>query len=75
MNKERLLASLTAREGELVSFLVKGQSNAQISEGMMISLNTVKTHLKNIYSKLEVKNRQELIVAFLSSESEGPAKS
>ncbi|GAK51113.1 transcriptional regulator, LuxR family [Candidatus Moduliflexus flocculans] len=55
---------ISPREQELVPLLLQGNSNQQISEQLFISLSTVKTHLRNIYSKFGVKNRYELI-AFL----------
>jgi len=51
---------LTKREEDVVSHLLKGKSNVQIAAGLNISLNTVKTHLKHVFSKMEVRSRQEL---------------
>lgn len=48
---------LSKREIEVLSFLKSGLSNEEIAEKMFVSKNTVKTHIKNIYSKLDVKNR------------------
>ncbi len=45
------------REQEIIGLLVKGLSNQEIAEKLFISPNTVKTHIKNIYAKLGVKNR------------------
>ncbi len=48
---------LTKREIELLSFLVSGASNKAIAATLVISENTVKNHLRNIYAKLAVTNR------------------
>lgn len=52
---------LTEREKELVQLIIKGQSNTEISENLHISISTVKNHIYNIYKKLNIKNRYELI--------------
>ena len=52
---------LTERETEILDLLNKGMSYAVIGENIFISKNTVKYHLKNIYLKLDVKNRIEAL--------------
>ena len=52
---------LSQRELEVLSLLAAGYSNANIAEALIIGLNTVKTHLKNIYGKLEVSTRTQAI--------------
>jgi DNA-binding CsgD family transcriptional regulator len=52
---------LSIREQEVLSLLAKGRSGPYISEALNISTNTVKTHIRNIYGKLAVRNRQELL--------------
>ncbi len=54
---------LTDREFEVAELLVKGTPNAKIAEGLHISVNTVKTHIKSIYRKLNIANRLQLINA------------
>ena len=51
------LESLSAREETTLQLLAKGLSNREIANAIYVSENTVKFHLKNIYSKLGVKNR------------------
>lgn len=51
---------LTARECEITLLLLKGRNNPFIREALNISDNTLKSHLRNIYRKLTVTNRQEL---------------
>ncbi len=48
---------LTKRELEVFKLIIKGLTNKQVGEELSISLSTVKTHIINIYSKLDIKNR------------------
>ncbi|MCG8699732.1 MAG: LuxR C-terminal-related transcriptional regulator [Bacteroidales bacterium] len=52
---------LTQRETEVLIQLGHGLSNAEIAEKIFVSTNTVKYHMKNIYLKLDVKNRVEAL--------------
>lgn len=51
---------LTKRETEIFYLLYQGASYAEISEKLVISVNTVKRHCSNIYQKLEIKNRNQI---------------
>jgi DNA-binding CsgD family transcriptional regulator len=51
------LEPLTDREAEVLTLLATGKSNAEIGDTLCISTNTVKSHLKNVYGKLEVESR------------------
>lgn len=53
--------NITNREKEIIFLLIKGLSYNDISEKLMISLPTVKTHVHNIYKKLGIKNKIELV--------------
>lgn len=53
--------ALSQREMEVLDELVKGKSNKEISDSLCISINTVTTHLKKVYSKLEVGNRTQAV--------------
>ncbi|EAR24752.1 putative LuxR-family transcriptional regulator [marine actinobacterium PHSC20C1] len=53
--------ALSDRERAIARELVRGSSSAQIAESLYISVNTVKSHLKNIYRKLGVTSRAEAI--------------
>ena len=48
---------LTATERRVLQGLMEGKSNLQLAEQNHVSVNTVKSHLKNLYRKLGVKNR------------------
>lgn len=56
-----LLSPVSEREYELVQLLYEGITNTQIAEKLFISVNTVKTHLKSIYLKLDAGTRIEVI--------------
>ena len=54
-------AGLTAREEEVMVLLCQGRSKSYIAESLFISENTVRSHSKNIYRKLGVHSKQELL--------------
>ena len=56
--------SLTAKETEVLSYLARGRTNTYIAEELVISPTTVRSHIRHIYSKLDIHNRQELIDLF-----------
>lgn len=56
------LALLTEREREVLSLVGKGYDNSQICNALVISYETVKNHLRNIYGKLGVENRYQAIL-------------
>jgi DNA-binding CsgD family transcriptional regulator len=51
---------ISVREEEIIRLLVQGRNNREIAETLFISPNTVKTHIKNIYGKLDISNRIQL---------------
>lgn len=53
--------NLTRREREVTELICQGKSNKDIAEILFLSESTVKTHIYNIFRKLEVKNRIEAI--------------
>ncbi|MBN2387782.1 MAG: AAA family ATPase [Anaerolineales bacterium] len=58
-----LIEPLSARELEVLRLLGAGLSNPQIADRLVVSLNTVKAHVKNIFRKLGVHNRSQAILA------------
>jgi DNA-binding NarL/FixJ family response regulator len=52
---------LTKRETEILQLIAEGKTYTQISEELFISKETAKTHIKNIYSKLQVNSKSEAI--------------
>jgi len=53
---------LSDREIDVLRLVAKGASNTQIADELCISINTVKSHLKNILSKLHLNNRAQAAV-------------
>ena len=52
---------LSAREYEVFEMLARGRNRAYISKELVVSDNTTRTHMKNVYRKLGVHSQQELI--------------
>ena len=61
---EPTLQTLSEREDEVLALVSQGMTNAQIADRMMLSENTVKFHLQNIYQKLGVSNRTEAAATY-----------
>ncbi|TCK59496.1 helix-turn-helix domain-containing protein [Seleniivibrio woodruffii] len=58
---------LTAREQEVLPLILSGKSNKAIADSLFISESTVKSHVRNIFSKFGVATRAELISILLSN--------
>lgn len=56
------IGNLTEREREIIAYLLKGNSNAQIADAMNITVRTVKAHLGKIYEKAGVCGRLDLVL-------------
>ena len=54
-------SSLTARERQVLTFLVDGASGAEMAAGLSLSPHTVRTHVQNVMSKLQVHSRVEAV--------------
>lgn len=52
---------LTQREFDILEALYEGKTNRQLAESQFVSINTVKTHIKNIYEKMNTNTRSETI--------------
>jgi DNA-binding CsgD family transcriptional regulator len=59
---------ITDREREIILKVVQGKSNADIASELVISLATVKTHLHNIYRKIDVNSRFDLLARVRSGQ-------
>jgi DNA-binding NarL/FixJ family response regulator len=57
-----LFPELTEREREVLQLIARGHSNGDIAEALVISLKTVRNHVSNIFSKLQVAGRAEAII-------------
>lgn len=53
--------ALTEREAEVLRFMSQGYLEKEIAEKMHVSVNTIKTHRKHIYTKLHVRSRSEIL--------------
>ena len=52
---------LTSRESEVCTYLWRGYNSGHIAKALLISGNTARTHIRNIYRKLDVSSRGELL--------------
>jgi DNA-binding NarL/FixJ family response regulator len=53
---------LTEREREILALLAQGHTNAEIAQRLVLSLKTVRNHLSNVFSKLQVADRAQAII-------------
>lgn len=63
----KLQAQLTEREFETLKLCIAGNTNSEIAEQLFVTVSTVKFHLRNAYSKLDVNNRKEAFQFILKS--------
>lgn len=61
---------VSAKEYEILIDLTKGKSNQELCDIHFISMNTVKTHLKRVFSKLDIKTRVQAIAIMIRSDQE-----
>lgn len=55
---------ITPKEREIIKLVVEGKNNQEIANNLFLSINTIKTHRKNINSKLQLNSTAELIKYF-----------
>ena len=55
------LEALSKREIQILEKLSRGCTDAEISESIFLSINTVKWHLRKIYNKLQIRSRMESV--------------
>jgi DNA-binding NarL/FixJ family response regulator len=65
---------LTEREQQVLKYVAKGYINKEIAEALCVSLETVRSHLKNIYEKLHVRSRTEAAMHYLKKSSPVPER-
>lgn len=59
---------LTNRESEVCGLILNGYTNDEIAEKLIISINTVKRHIQNIFRKLDVKSRSQLFSKYMEKD-------
>ncbi len=59
--KQQKSAGLSTREKEILSYLATHKTSTEIAEGLTVSANTVRFHIKSIYNKLDVHSRDEAV--------------
>jgi DNA-binding CsgD family transcriptional regulator len=69
-----LAAALSDRERQVFGMLVIGASNADIADELVITVETVKTHVKRILRKIGAINRSEAIALFIDEAGKGPRR-
>jgi len=62
IGKEDADFNLTKREKQILRCLAEGKDNKQISSGLYLSVETVKTHMKSIFRKMDVKSRLDAVM-------------
>lgn len=58
-------SGLTAREQEILAWVARGKTNAEIGEALWVSPGTVRKHLENAFAKLGVRTRTGAVARFL----------
>ncbi|MDX1638449.1 MAG: response regulator transcription factor [Balneolaceae bacterium] len=66
---DRQIQKLTDRESEVLSLLASGYMYKEIAGELHISMDTVKTYIRNMYNKLQVRTRTEAVVKYLDKQN------
>lgn len=67
-------AVLSDREREVLALLAQGHTNRQIADELYLAVDTVKSHVKKLFSKLDVSNRTQAAIAATSMELGPPTR-
>jgi DNA-binding NarL/FixJ family response regulator len=60
-------AVLTARERDVLACLAQGRTNRQIAQELFVGVETVKSHLSRLYTKLEARDRHDAVARALAA--------
>jgi DNA-binding NarL/FixJ family response regulator len=71
--KPRIFPELTERETEILALIASGHSNEAIAQRLVLSLKTVRNHVSNIMSKLQVTDRAQAVLRARDAGLAGPA--
>jgi DNA-binding NarL/FixJ family response regulator len=63
----KAVSALTEREAEVLTLVARGLSNDEIAERLTLSTETVKTHVKHVYTKLGTRDRAQAVIAAYES--------
>ena len=58
----KIFPELTERESEVLALVAQGRTNEEIAEQLVLSLKTVRNHVSNIFSKLQVADRAQAVL-------------
>jgi len=73
LREEQALVELTRREQEILGWVARGKTNAEIAHLLWIAPSTVRKHLENVYAKLGVGTRTAAVAQFLGRRDTGTA--
>jgi len=68
MTNFQIKYNLTAKENEIIEYIKQGIEIKELYKTLHVSENTIKKHLANIYSKMNIKNRSQLIKAIFNQD-------
>ncbi len=66
-HQEGSVSLLTHKENQILHFLTRGLMYKEIAEVLCLSVNTVKNHIKSIYTKLQVQNSREAMLKYIEN--------
>lgn len=66
-SRDEPLPALSPREREVLTMLSRGDRFKEIADNLGVSIETVRTHVRRVYDKLQVRSRTEAVVKFLRS--------
>jgi DNA-binding NarL/FixJ family response regulator len=62
LESDQVFPELTEREREILDLIARGETNSEIAQRLVLSPHTVRNHISNIFSKLQVVDRAEAII-------------
>lgn len=62
--RKKLFKKLTPQEQKIVECMLQNKTNKEIAAELFVSLSTVKTHINNLYKKLDISSREDMVAQF-----------